>query len=57
MAVKDLKNRKVKNLSIDRRLAEWLEEYSKKNNIPMGRIMDEALKLYKDKFEGPQGKE
>lgn len=51
MAVKDLKNRKVKNLSIDKCLAEWLEEYSKKNNIPMGRIMDEAIKSYREKIE------
>jgi hypothetical protein len=48
MAVKDLKNRKVKSLSIDKGLVEWLEEYSKETNIPQGRIIDEALKLYKD---------
>lgn len=47
MAVKDLKNRKVKNLSIDKCLAEWLDQYSKETNIPQGRIIDEAIKKLK----------
>ena len=51
MAVKDLKKRKIKNLSIDKGLAEWLEEYSKETNIPQGRIIDEAIKSYREKIE------
>lgn len=51
MAVKDLVSRKVKNLSIDKKLAEWVEEYSKETNIPQGRIVDEAIKSYREKIE------
>jgi len=52
VGIKDLKNRKVVNFSIDIELLERLDKYSKQTGIPKTRVYDFALKEYLDKMEG-----
>ncbi len=55
MGIKDLKNRKVVNFSIDIEILKKLDEYSKKTGIPKTRIFDFALKEYLDKERNENG--
>jgi len=52
VGIKDLKNRKVVNFSIDIELLERLDKYSRQTGIPKTRVYDFALKEYLDKMEG-----
>lgn len=47
MAREDLVNRRVKNLSLSKENAKWLEDCSKKTEIPQGRLLDMAIELLK----------
>jgi hypothetical protein len=51
MGVKDLKNRKLTSFAIDNELLDFLREYSKISKIPQSRIIDIAIKLFKEKVE------
>ncbi|MFW6015855.1 MAG: ribbon-helix-helix domain-containing protein [bacterium] len=51
MGREDLVTRKAVGWTFDKKLVEWVVERSKKTHIPRGRIVDQALKEYKEKLE------
>lgn len=51
MGVKDLKTRKVVNISLDLKNIEKLKELSEKTGIPQTRLADKALELLFKKYE------
>jgi hypothetical protein len=46
-----LKNRGRKGFILPLELIQWLEGYSKETDIPESRIVERALKEYKEKLE------
>ena len=51
LGVKDLKNRKNINITLDKKLLDFVHEYAQQTRIPKTRIHDRALELLKEKVE------
>jgi transcription initiation factor TFIIIB Brf1 subunit/transcription initiation factor TFIIB len=51
MGVKDLKNRKNINITLDKELLEFVDKYARQTGIPKTRIHDKALEILREKVE------
>lgn len=51
---KDLKNRIVLSSAIDKELHAWLKDYSNKTDIPMSKLLDQAIRLLIKEKEEPK---
>jgi hypothetical protein len=51
LGTKDLKNRKVINISLELSLIEFLKDYSQRTGIPQTRLVDRAVTDLKEKVE------
>lgn len=51
MGVKELKNRKNVNLTLDKELLAFMDKYAKETGIPKTRLHDKAMELLKEKYD------
>ena len=47
----NLKNRVIPNSAVDKELYEWLRNYSKESKIPISKLLDKAIELFKESTE------